>query len=388
MTGRWLVIAMLALAAHGAQAQTTRISEEAWGTLPDGRKITRYTLTNAKGARASFMALGAAILSVEAPDRDGKLADVVLGYDKPSDYNTGNSPQFGLTIGRYANRISSTRITIGNETFQLAAPAGRGGQPARSVMHGGPEGFGARLWTASRVSTKDGPGLRFTLVSPDGDQGFPGRLTASITYHWTDDNRLILDYAATTTRPTVFNPTQHSYFNLAGAGQGDVLNQTLRINADFFTFALPDNTPTGEIRSVKGTPFDFTAAKPIGQDINADDAQMKQNRGYNQNFVLRRASIPGQPAEAAVLHDPASGRTLTVSTSEPGLFLYTANFISTDRVMKNGVKYPLRAGVALETGHFPDSPNQPHFPSTTLMPGQTFASRTVFAFTAGEPLAK
>jgi len=388
MTGRWIAIAMLVLAAHGAQAQTTRIREEPWGTLADGRKITRYTLTNAKGASASFMNLGAAILSVEAPDRDGKLADVALGYDKPADYNTNNSPQFGLTIGRYANRISSTRITIGNESFQLAAPAGRGGQPARSVMHGGPEGFGARLWMASRVKTQDGPGLRFTLVSPDGDQGFPGKLTASITYHWTDDNRLILDYAAATTKPTVFNPTQHSYFNLSGAGQGDVLNQTLRINADFFTFALPDNSPTGEIRSVKGTPFDFTVAKPIGQDINADDAQMKQNRGYNQNFVLRRASIPGQTAEAAVLHDPVSGRTLTVSTTEPGLFLYTANFISTDRVMKGGVKYPLRAGVAMETGHFPDSPNQPHFPSTTLMPGQTFGSRTVFAFTAGEPLAK
>lgn len=388
MARAWFAAALLVLAAQGAQAQATRIREEPFGTLQDGRKITRYTLTNAKGARASFMNLGAAILSVEAPDRNGALADVVLGYDAPGDYNTNNSPQFGLTIGRYANRISSTRITLGNETFQLAAPAGRGGQPARSVMHGGPEGFGARVWTASRVSTKDGPGLRFTLVSPDGDQGFPGKLTASITYHWTADSRLILDYAATTTRPTVFNPTQHSYFNLAGAGRGDILEQTLRINADFFTFALPDNTPTGEIRSVKATPFDFTTTKPIGQDINADDAQMKQNRGYNQNFVLRRASIPGQTAEAAVLHDPVSGRTLTVSTSEPGLFLYTANFISTDRVMKGGVKYPLRAGVALETGHFPDSPNQLHFPSTTLMPGQSFTSRTVFAFTAGETLAK
>jgi aldose 1-epimerase len=358
----------------------TRISEEPWGELADGRKITRYTLTNANGARARFMALGAAILSVEAPDRNGKLVDVALGYDKPSDYNTGNSPQFGLTIGRYANRISSTRITIGKETFQLAAPAGRGGAPARSVMHGGPDGFGNRLWTASRVSTNVGPGLRFTLVSPDGDQGFPGQLTVSITYHWTADNRLILDYRATTTRPTVVNFTQHSYFNLAGAG--DVLNQTLKLNADFFTFALPDNTPTGEIRSVKGTPFDFTSPKPIGRDIEADDAQMKQNRGYNQNFVLRGSTIPGELVEAAVLNDAASGRTLTVSTTEPGLFLYTANFISTDRLMKGGVKYPLRAGVAMETGHFPDSPNQPHFPSTTLMPGQVFTSRTVFAFSA------
>ncbi len=174
------------------------------------------------------------------------------------------------------------------------------------------------------------------------------------------------------------NFTQHNYYNPAGAG--DILGHTLKLNADFFTFALPDNTPTGEIRSVKGTPFDFTAAKLIGRDIDADDAQMKQNRGYNQNFVLRGPR--GELAEAAVLHDAASGRTLTVSTTEPGLFLYTANFISTERLMKGGVKYPLRAGVALETGHFPDSPNQPHFPSTTLLPGQTFTSRTVFAFSA------
>ena len=378
---RKLLFGAVLLLAPPALAQApTRITEEPWGRLADGRAITRYTLTNATGARASFMPLGAAILSVEAPDRSGKLADVALGYDSAADYNTGNSPQFGLTIGRYANRIASTRIAIGGESFQLAAPAGRGGAPARSVMHGGPEGFGNRVWTASRVTTADGPGLRFTLISPDGDQGFPGRLTATVTYHWTADSRLIVDYAATTTRPTVVNFTQHSYFNLAGAG--DILGQTLKINADFFTFALPDNTPTGEIRAVRGTPFDFTVAKPIGRDIDAEDAQMKQNRGYNQNFVLRRSTITGQVSEAAVLRDPASGRTLTVSTNEPGLFLYTANFINTERAMKGGVRYPLRAGVALETGHFPDSPNQPHFPSTTLMPGETFRSRTVFAFTA------
>lgn len=377
-----LLGAMLLLAPPALAQSETQITEEPWGALADGRQITRYTLTNASGARARFMELGAAILSLEAPDRDGKLADVVLGFDRAADYNTANSPQFGLTIGRYANRIASTRITIGDEPFQLAAPAGRGGAPARSVMHGGPDGFGARVWKASRVKTPEGPGLRFTLVSPDGDQGFPGQLTVSVTYHWSADNRLVVDYAATTTKPTVFNPTQHSYFNLAGAGAGDILAHTLKLNADFFTFALPDNTPTGEIRSVKGTPFDFTEVKPIGRDIEADDPQMKQNRGYNQNFVLRRSTVPGRVVEAGVLRDPGSGRTMTISTSAPGLFLYTANFISTDRVMKGGIRYPLRAGVALETGHYPDAPNQPHFPRTTLMPGETFHSRTIFAFSA------
>ena len=340
--------------------------------LADGRAITRYTITNSSGAKATFIPLGAAILSVEAPDRDGTLADVVLGYDSAADYNTSNFAQIGLTIGRYANRIASTKIALDGQTFELQSGTTRDGEPAPSVMHGGPDGFGNRVWSASQIRTADGPGLRFTLVSPDGDQGFPGRVTVSVTYHWTDDYRLIVDYAATTTKPTVVKFTQHSYFNLAGAGNGDVLGHTLAIAADFFTFALPDNTPTGEIRSVRGTPFDFTVAKPIGRDIEADDPQMVQNRGYNQNFVLRRSSVSGELAEAAVLHEPASGRTLTVSTNEPGLFLYTANFIDTQRIMKGGLKYPLRAGVALETGHFPDSPNQPHFPRTTLLPDETF----------------
>ena len=358
----------------------TRITEEPWGRLADGRDITRYTLTNSAGARAAFMPLGAAVLLIETPDAAGELADVVLGFDTPEEYLSANGPYFGLTVGRYAGRIAGTSIRIDRETFALTARPGPGGRPAPMVLHGGPDGFAQRIWSASRVATAEGPALRFTLISPDGDQGFPGEMTVSITYHWTDDFRLIVDYSAETSRPTVVNLTQHSYFNLAGAGNGDVLDHLLTINADFFTFATPDNLPTGEILSVLGTPFDFTSAKRLGRDIESDDPQMRANRGYNQNFVLRRSPIDGQLSEAAVLYDPTSGRTLTVSTSEPGLFLYTANFIDTDHVMKGGLKYPLRAGVALETGHFPDSPNQPHFPSTVLMPGESFRSRTVFAF--------
>ena len=361
-----------------AMAETV-MTEEAWGTLPDGRPMTRYTLTNSAGARARFMPYGAAVLAVEVPDRDGNLADVALGYATAADYATRNSPYIGLTIGRYASRIAGSTITIDGETYRLAG-AMRGDGPPREVLHGGVDGFSNRVWEPSRVDTDDGPALRFTLVSPDGDQGFPGEMTVSVMYRWTDDYRLIVDYEAATTKPTVVNLTQHSYFNLAGAGNGDILDHTLQINADFYTFATPDNLPTGEIRSVRGTPFDFTQAKPIGRDIESDDPHMRQNRGFNQNFVLRRADIPGRLTEAAVLHDPASGRTLTVLTTEPGLFLYTANFLDTSRPMKGGVTYPLRAGVALETGHFPDSPNQPHFPSTTLMPGDVFTSRTVFAF--------
>jgi aldose 1-epimerase len=373
----WMAL-MVLLPISAAQGRSAT-HEEPWGTLADGTAITRYTLINSPGASVSFMALGAAILSLKVPDRNGHLADVVLGYDQPSDYNNNNSPEFGLTIGRYANRIIGARFTLADKVYNLI-PTGRGTPPM--TMHGGPQGFGTRVWSPSKVHTKEGDGMRFTLVSPDGDQGFPGEMTTTVTYIWTEDERLIIDYGATTSKPTVINLTQHSYFNLAGAGQGDILNQELKIDADFYTFALPNNAPTGEIRSVQGTPFDFTQPKPIGRDIESSDPQMAANRGYNQNFVLRRSTVPGELAEAAVLQDSSSGRKLTVYTVQPGLFLYTANFISTSRIMKGGSTYPLRAGVAMEIGHFPDAPNQPHFPRTTLMPGQKFRARTVWAFGA------
>jgi aldose 1-epimerase len=343
--------------------------------MPDGRPVHRFTMTNAAGAQVSVMDLGAAVTALSVPDRTGKLADVVLGYDTPADYNTNNGPQFGLVIGRYANRIVGGKFTLGGVEYKLTTQGNSG-----SSMHGGPQGFGTRLWAGTRVRTRDGEGVRFTLVSPDGDQGFPGKMVAKVTYVWTADNRLILDYEATTTKPTVVNLTNHSYYNLAGAGNGDILRHNLKIDADFYMDALPNNTPTGEIRAVKGTPFDFSTGKPIGQDLMAKEPQMVANRGFNVHYVLRRSTIPGQVAEAATLVDPDSGRTLRLYTTEPGVMLYTANYISTDRVMKGGVKYPLRAGVALEMQHHPDSPNHPHFPRTTLMPGETFRSRTIMAF--------
>ncbi|MDX1563088.1 MAG: aldose epimerase family protein, partial [Gammaproteobacteria bacterium] len=284
-------------------AAETRIEAAPWGELPDGREVMRYTLINDTGARASFMPLGAAVLSVEVPDRNGQLDDVVLGFDSAAEYLTANSGYIGLTIGRYAGRIAGPRFTLDGETYTLDSRPGRGGAPAAVVLHGGPDPFSSRVWTPSQVETDQGPGLRFTLVSEDGDQGFPGEMTVAVTYTWTADYRLIVDFAATTTRPTVVNLTQHSYFNLAGAGNGDILDHRLTINADFFTFTTPDNLPTGEILTVRGTPFDFTVAKPIGRDIESDDPQMRQNRGYNQNFVLRRSDIPGRLTEAAVLED-------------------------------------------------------------------------------------
>lgn len=376
---RLLVLGLLLpiLSPASARSGSSTIREDVWGRMPDGRPVHRYTLTNASGAHVSVMNLGAAVTALAVPDRTGKLADVVLGYDNATDYNTNNSPQFGLVIGRFANRIVGGKINLGGVEYKLTTQGN-----SVSSMHGGPQGFGTRLWAGARVRTRDGDGVRFTIVSPDGDQGFPGKMVAKVTYVWTADNRLIVDYEATTTKPTVVNLTQHSYFNLAGAGNGDVLRHNLKLDADFYMDALPNNTPTGEIRAVKGTPFDFSTGKPIGQDLMAKEPQMVANRGFNVNYVLRRSPIPGQVAEAATLSDPDSGRTLRLYTTEPGLMLYTANYISTERVMKGGVKYPLRAGVALETQHFPDSPNRPHFPSTTLMPGDIFRSRTIMAFGA------
>lgn len=373
---RAFVFSSIAVAAMIAPVSAwAKTSVDVWGKTADGRPIHRFTITNASGAKVSVMELGAAVTAVVVPDRDGKMTDVALGYDTPLDYVTNNSPQFGLVIGRYANRIAGGKITLDGTEYQLAT---QGRNP--STMHGGPEGFGTRLWKGTEVHSPEGDGVQFQLLSEDGDQGFPGAMVTTVTYVWTDNNDLQIDYSATTTKPTVVNLTNHSYFNLAGAGNGDVLSQQLTIDADYYMEALPNNTPTGQILKVEGTPFDFSEGKPVGQDIEAQDPQMVANRGYNVQYVVRRSTIRGQLAEAARLYDPGSGRELRVLTTEPGVFLYTANFISTERAMKGGVRYPLRAGVALETQHFPDSPNWPHFPRTTLMPGETFHSRTVFDF--------
>jgi aldose 1-epimerase len=375
LVSRIVGVAGIVLATIAAAPAAAAITEDVWDRMPDGKPIHRFTLTNAAGAHVSVMELGAAVTSIVVPDRGGKLVDVALGYDKPIDYVTNNGPQFGLVIGRFANRIVGAKFSLNGVEYKLATQ-GR----SNSSMHGGPQGFGTRLWAGAKVRTKDGEGIRFTIVSPDGDQGFPGRMVATVTYVWTADNRLLIDYGASTDKPTVVNLTNHSYFNMAGAGNGDVLRQQLTIDADYYMDALPDNTPTGEIRKVAGTPFDFTKGKPIGQDIDARDPQMVQNRGYNVNYVVRRSTTPGMVAEAARVYDEGSGREVRILTDQPGVMLYTANFISTERPMRGGVRYPLRAGVALETQHFPDAPNWPHFPRTTLLPGHPFQSRTIFAF--------
>ena len=369
-----LVLAALpcVMPAVAQAAPVPQVKAEDWGKTPEGAAIRRFTITNAHGASVSILNLGATIASLRVPDRAGKLEDVVLGYAKGEEY-LRNGAFYGATVGRYANRIIGSKLTLDGQTYTLT---GRGG----ATLHGGNKGYFTKLWTGAAIKTARGPALRFTLVSPDGDEGFPGQLTATVTFAWDDSDRLTIDYRATTTKLTVVTLTQHSYFNLSGAGNGDILGETLRINADFFTPNGNNNAPTGEVLKVAGTPFDFTKAKPLGQDINSADPQLASGHGYDHNFVLRRSIVPGEVVEVARLADPASGRTLTVSTSEPGLQLYTANGPGSPRPMRDGKTYPAHAGVAMETEHYPDTPNLTHFPQVALRPGETYTSRTIWQF--------
>ena len=319
------------------------------------------------------MDLGATILSLEVPDRDGKLADVVLGYDDAATYLV--DPHYhGAVIGRVANRIAGARFALDGRTHVLDA-----NQPP-NALHGGWEGFDKRVWSGVACTTSEGDGVLFTLDSADGDQGYPGNLRISVRYIWTEDHRLLIDYTAETDAPTPFNPTQHSYWNLAGAGSPSVLDHALEIHADRYLPVTPDLIPTGALADVASTPFDFRKSKPIGCDIDAPDAQLAVGKGYDHCFALNGSGL----REAAMLFDPASGRRMTVHTDMPGLQLYSANFLGAEPMGKHGKNYAPRSAVALEMQFFPDSPNQPHFPDTILRPGRSFASRTIYAFDCAE----
>ncbi|MDG5488277.1 galactose mutarotase [Sphingomonas sp. BGYR3] len=362
-------------AGNGTEAASTpadtgiTITDKAMENLPDGRFVTKWELRNKSGAGLTIMDLGATILTLDVPDRDGKLADVNFGFDTAAPYLT-DSPYFGAVVGRFANRIAKGRFTLDGKSYQLAT------NNAPNHLHGGEVGFDKSLWSGRRVDTADGPGVRFTLVSPDGDQGYPGQVTATVTYVWTDDNRLIVDYGAETTKATPFNISQHAYFNLAGVNAKTVLDHTLKLNADRYLPTDPTAIPTGELAPVEGTPFDFRTAKPIGRDIGAKHPQIAIGKGYDHNWVLNGSGM----REAAVLADPGSGRVLTISTNEPGIQFYSGNFLDGSVTGKGGNAYGFRSAVALETQHFPDSPNQPGFPDAILRPGKPYASRTIFAF--------
>jgi aldose 1-epimerase len=324
----------------------------------------------------SAMSYGAIIVSLRARDRDGRPDEVVLGFDALDGYLAGH-PYFGAIVGRYGNRIAKGRFTLDGKTYQLATNNGP------NHLHGGVKGFDKVVWEAEPFDRDGQSGVVFTHTSPDGDEGYPGTLNVRVTYTLTPANELIVDYDATTDKATPINLTQHSYFNLAGAGTGDILDHQLTLDADRFTPVDATLIPTGELAPVEGTPFDFRRPTAIGARIGADHVQLKNGTGYDHNWVLNRpagGSTGSALHHAARLEEPKSGRTLDVSTTEPGVQFYTGNFLDGKLTGRSDHSYKQRYGLCLETQHFPDSPNHPDFPSTILRPGERYRSTTVFAF--------
>jgi aldose 1-epimerase len=340
-----------------------------------GKPIEMVTLKNKSGIELTAISYGGIITSLKVPDRAGTFADVVLGFDKLENYWADPPPPFfGAIIGRYGNRIAKGKFTLGGKTYTLATNNGP------NHLHGGNKGFDKQLWTITTKDSPEGSSAIFTRTSPDGEEGYPGTLQVRVTYTLTDKNELILDYHATTDKPTPVNLTQHTYWNLAGEGSGDILGEQLTINADRYTPVDDTLIPTGELASVAGTPFDFRQPTAIGARIDQNNDQLKKGPGYDHNWVLNRK---GTGVEfAARLSDPKSGRTLDIATTEPGLQFYSGNFLDGTFKGPSGHAYTKRSALCLETQHFPDSPNQPKFPSTILQPGKTYDSRTVFTFSA------
>ncbi len=345
------------------------VEQKDWGALPDGQTVEIFTLTNDRGSQARVMTFGGILQSLKVPDRDGRMAEVVLGLDTLADY-VERSRNFGSTVGRYAGRIANGRFELDGREVRLDV----GNGPHSS--HGGPIGFAKRNWLGRPDLTNEGPGVVLTLVSADGDQGFPGRLTISVTYRLTHDDRLTIDYLALTDRATVLNPTNHSYFNLSGDPERLVLDEELQIEADAFAAYAPDKIVTGELAPVAGTPFDFRQAKPIGRNLFDVNEQLRIGGGYDHSFAIRGQGL----RRAGRLSDGFSGRAMEIWTTEPALHVYTANTV--ELVGRGGAAYRPHCGVALETQHYQNSPNRPSFPTTVLRPGETFRSRTEFRFRA------
>ncbi|MDX2154182.1 MAG: aldose epimerase family protein [Bryobacteraceae bacterium] len=351
--------------------ETSKVQKQAFGKTGDGTAVDLYTLTNKNGITATITNYGGIITSLKTPDKQGNSADIVLGFDNIDGYLKGH-PYFGALIGRYGNRIGKARFLLNGKEYKLAANNGP------NHLHGGVQGFDKKVWQA-KETTKDGaPALELTYVSKDGEEGYPGTLTTTVTYSLNDQNELRIDYLATTDADTVVNLTNHSYFNLAGAGNGDILKHQIRINASQMTPVDETLITTGELKPVANTPFDFTQPHAIGERINANDTQIKYGKGYDHNFVLNKA--PSGLTLAARVTEPTSGRTMEVHTDQPGVQFYTGNFLDGTLTGKGGKVYQNRYGFCLETQHFPDSPNKPSFPSVVLKPGEQMRSTTIYKF--------
>ncbi|HET7620071.1 MAG TPA: aldose epimerase family protein [Vicinamibacterales bacterium] len=359
--------------AQHAAAAAPSVSREVSDVRVDGTPIEVFTLRSGHGVELRAMTYGGVILSLQTPDRAGRAGDIVLGFDSPAGYlGTPPPPYFGAIIGRYGNRIANGRFTLDGRAYTLATNDGP------NHLHGGNRGFDKVLWKGASFERADAAGVTFSRTSPDGEEGYPGNLAVQVTYTLTPANELTVEYHATTDKATPVNLTQHSYFNLAGEGSGDILRHELMIAADRYTPVGSTLIPTGELAPVEGTPFDFRKPTAIGARINDANPQLKNGKGYDHNWVLNRS---GEGlALAARVFEPSSGRTLEIRTTEPGLQFYSGNFLDGTIKGKHGHVYQHRSGFCLETQHFPDSPNHATFPSTILKPGETYRSKTVFAF--------
>jgi aldose 1-epimerase len=366
-----LVFAISEILVAQTTSSKTGVQQKLFGTR-DGRPVTLYTLTNSHGVEISAMNYGGIIQSIRVPDRNGKLADIVLGHDTAEGYMP-NPPYLGAIVGRYANRIANGTFTLDGKTYTLPKNDGP------NTLHGGTtKTFDKVMWESQPLKGKNG--VSFSYLSADGDEGFPGNLKVTVTYVLTDSNELVIDYDATTDKDTPINVSQHSYFNLKGEGNGDILDHEIMINADKFTPVDKNLIPTGELRPVKGTPFDFTTSTKIGARIDDNYEQLVLGHGYDHNFILNRKG-PGLSLAARV-YEPTTGRVLEVSTTQPAVQFYSGNFLDGTVTGKGGHVYKRRYGFCLETQHYPDSPNHPDFPTTILKPGQKFHQETVFKFSA------
>jgi aldose 1-epimerase len=385
---QWVVLPSVALAAaglvgcsemsqsshsHGDDHGHSHVTKAEFGKLADGTAVDIYTLKNEKGMEARIITYGGIVVSLTAPDRSGKYEDVVLGYDHLDGYAT-NNPYFGCLVGRYGNRIGKGTFTLDGKSYTLAKNNGE------NHLHGGLKGFDKVVWTAKPIDSHTDPALELTYVSKDGEEGYPGTLTVKAVYTVTADNALKVEFSATTDKTTVCNLTHHSYFNLANAGKGDILGHEMMINADKTTPVDSGLIPTGELKPVEGSPLDFRKSTAIGARIGADDEQLKFGGGYDHNWVINKTG--SGVAHQATVYEPTTGRVMEVHSTEPGLQFYSGNFLDGTIHGKGGTVYKHRTGFCLEPQGFPDSPNKPSFPSTTLKPGDTYKNTIIYKFSA------
>ncbi len=370
----WTLIAGVAASAAGfagSAMAAVEVTKKPWGKTPDGATVDLFTLRNARGAEATITTYGGIVVTLLMPDRNGKMGDVVLGYDNLQGY-IDKTPYFGCLVGRYGNRIGNAQFTLDGTTYTLAKNDGP------NSLHGGVKGFDKVVWSGRAVESKDGAALELTYLSKDGEEGFPGNLQVTAVYTLTNNNELKLDFSATTDKPTVCNLTHHSYFNLRGQGDGDILGHELMIHASRITPIDKTLITTGEYMPVEGTPFDFRKPTAIGSRINEPDTQLQYGPGYDHNWVIDKPA--GQLGVQATVYEASTGRVLDVLSDEPGLQFYSGNFLDGTITGKGGVVYQQRTGFCLEPQHYPDSPNKPQFPSVVLSPGEVYQNTIIYRF--------